>query len=258
VNERNGVGGEVGENSPQGGGALSVTGLSVSYGAVRAIRDLSFEVRSGEFVGVLGANGAGKSTLLKAISGTVTPLHGEIKFNGSDVRALAPHRLPYLGIAHVPERRRVFKSLTVVDNLMLGGHIHKVSTRSRGLMGQVFELFPRLYERQQQIAGSLSGGEQQMLAVGRALMMGPKLLMLDEPSLGLAPIVVELMFDKFTSIHRDLGISIVLVEQNAAWSLEVIERGLVLEHGRITFSGSSDELAKSSYLRQAYLGVEGR
>lgn len=257
MSEGDRVGVEAGERSSHGGATLDVAGLSVSYGAVRAIRGLSFVVRPGEFLGVLGANGAGKSTLLKAISGTVTPFQGRIMFDDVDVRTLAPHRLPYLGIAHVPERRRVFKSLTVVDNLILGGHIHKVSTRSRGLMDQVFELFPRLYERQEQVAGSLSGGEQQMLAVGRALMMGPRLLMLDEPSLGLAPIIVELMFDRFTSIHRDLGISIVLVEQNATQSLEVIERGLVLEQGEITFSGSSDELAKSTYLQRAYLGAEG-
>jgi len=236
-------------------GGLRITGLDVAYDGIVALHDVSLTVRSGEFLGVLGANGAGKSTLLKAISGLVRPTGGTIRLDGQDLLALPAHKIPTRGIAHVPERRRVFASLTVHDNLMLGGYLHKSSARNPGALSDVLELFPRLAERSNQVAGSLSGGEQQMLAIGRALMLRPSLLMLDEPSLGLAPIVVEQVFEQLTHIHRFLGITVLLVEQNAAQALEVITHGVVLENGGITFAGNTAALAQSDYLKRAFLGL---
>jgi branched-chain amino acid transport system ATP-binding protein len=237
------------------GGDLRIEAISVAYGGIGALADVGLEVRRGEFLGVLGANGAGKSTLLKTISGLVRPSTGSIVYNGVNLLAQAPHRIPACGVAHVPERRRVFASMTVYDNLILGGYVHKASRRDTGALEEILELFPRLRERASQLAGSLSGGEQQMLAVGRALMLRPSLLMLDEPSLGLAPIVVEQMFERLSTIHRELGISILLVEQNASQALEVITRGVVLENGRVTFVGDTAELAETEYLTRAYLGI---
>ena len=172
-----------------------------------------------------------------------------------DVLALPPHRIPGAGIAHVPERRRVFPSLTVVDNLALGAYATAPDVSRAGLMDEVFSLFPKLRERSTQLAGSLSGGEQQMLAVGRALMLRPRLLMLDEPSLGLAPVIVEEMFERLAQIHREFDVSILLIEQNATQALEVIERAIVLTTGEVTFRGSRVELQESDYLKRAYLGL---
>jgi branched-chain amino acid transport system ATP-binding protein len=237
-----------------GQGQLRVDNLSVAYGRVVALRDVSICVEPGDFFAVLGANGAGKSTLLKAISGLVTPSAGSVSFNGETLTKLRPDLIAGRGLAHVPERRRVFPNMTVAENLRMGAYSVRASDLTAS-MNTMFEMFPRLRERSRQKAGSLSGGEQQMLAIGRALMSQPRLLMLDEPSLGLAPVIVEQVFDRILQIHRDLGVSVVLVEQNATTALEVAERGIVLENGRVTFAGTADELTKSPYLRQAYLGI---
>ncbi|MCI2419544.1 ABC transporter ATP-binding protein [Saccharopolyspora sp. K220] len=234
--------------------SLRVQGLCVDYGSIRALADVSFELHPGEFMGVLGANGAGKSTLLKAISGLVPPTAGTIKLGELSLPDLAPHDVAAAGIAHVPERRRVFPSLSVVDNLTLGGYTTLPDVARRELLDDVFSLFPKLAQRRTQLAGSLSGGEQQMLAVGRALMLRPRLLMLDEPSLGLAPVVVEEMFDRLDQIHRQLDASILLIEQNATRALEVIERAVVLTTGQVSATGTREEVMGSEYLRQAYFG----
>jgi branched-chain amino acid transport system ATP-binding protein len=235
--------------------SLRVEGLSVAYGSIRALVDVSFELRPGEFMGVLGANGAGKSTLLKTVSGLVRPSAGTIRMGDTDVLRLAPHAIPAAGIAHVPERRRVFPSLSVADNLALGAYVTPADVSRRELLDEVFSLFPKLRERSAQLAGSLSGGEQQMLAIGRALMLRPRLLMLDEPSLGLAPVIVEEVFERLAQVHRELDVSILLIEQNATQALEVIERAIVLTTGEVTFRGTHEELQESDYLKRAYLGL---
>jgi branched-chain amino acid transport system ATP-binding protein len=237
------------------GATLRVEHLSVSYGSIRALVDVSFEMKAGEFVGVLGANGAGKSTLLKAISGLVAPSAGYIMLDDRSLLDLTPHEIPEAGVAHVPERRRVFPSLTVMDNLILGGYSPRARHARQEMLEEVFALFPKLKGRSSQLAGSLSGGEQQMVAVGRALMLQPRLLMLDEPSLGLAPVIVEEMFDRLTQIHRDLKVSMLLIEQNATQALEVIEKALVLTNGEVTFTGTREDLMNSESLREAYLGL---
>jgi branched-chain amino acid transport system ATP-binding protein len=234
---------------------LEVRSLSVSYGNVRALRDVSLDVEKGSFVGLLGANGAGKSTLLRTISGLERPSSGEVRFDGHDLTAIEPHRIPLLGIAHVPEGRRVFSSMTVMDNLVMGGYTRPTGSRQREQVDKVMSIFPRLRERRSQAAGSLSGGEQQMLAIGRALMLEPALLMLDEPSLGLAPVVVDEVFTLLTEIHRELNQTIFIVEQNAAQALEVIERAVVFENGRVTFHGTREEVSGTEYVRAAYLGL---
>ena len=237
-----------------GQGQLRVDDLSVAYGRVVALREVSICVEPGDFFAVLGANGAGKSTLLKAISGLVTPSSGGVSFNGESLSKLRPDLIAGRGLAHVPERRRVFPSMTVAENLRMGAYSVRSSDVAAS-MNTMYEMFPRLRERSRQKAGSLSGGEQQMLAIGRALMSQPRLLMLDEPSLGLAPVIVEQVFERISQIHRELGVSVVLVEQNAITALEVAERGIVLENGRVAFAGTAEELTNSPYLRQAYLGV---
>lgn len=234
---------------------LRVENLSVRYESIRALVDVSFEVLAGSFVGVLGANGAGKSTLLKAISGLVRPTAGTMRLGDQILGGLAPHKIPGLGVAHVPERRRVFPSLTVVDNLQLGGYVQRSTATRRQVLDDVFSLFPKLRERSRQLAGSLSGGEQQMLAIGRALMLQPRLLMLDEPSLGLAPVIVEEVFERLSQIHRELNVSILLIEQNATQALEVIDAAVVLTTGTVSFSGSREDLVRSDYLQEAYLGI---
>lgn len=234
---------------------LRVENLSVRYESIRALVDVSFEVGAGSFVGVLGANGAGKSTLLKAVSGLVRPTAGTIRLGDQILGELAPHKIPGVGVAHVPERRRVFPSLTVVDNLQLGGYIQRSAATRREVLEEVFTLFPKLRQRSRQLAGSLSGGEQQMLAIGRALMLQPRLLMLDEPSLGLAPVIVEEVFERLSQIHRELNVSILLIEQNATQALEVIDAAVVLTTGKVSFSGSKEDLMRSEYLQEAYLGL---
>lgn len=234
---------------------LRVENLSVRYESIRALVDVSFEVGAGSFVGVLGANGAGKSTLLKAVSGLVRPTAGTIRLGAQILGEMAPHKIPGVGVAHVPERRRVFPSLTVVDNLQLGGYIQRSAATRREVLEEVFTLFPKLRQRSRQLAGSLSGGEQQMLAIGRALMLQPRLLMLDEPSLGLAPVIVEEVFERLSQIHRELNVSILLIEQNATQALEVIDAAVVLTTGKVSFSGSKEDLMRSEYLQEAYLGL---
>ena len=231
---------------------LKLTDVNVFYGAIHAIRDVSLEVREGEIVTLIGANGAGKSTTLGAVSGLLHAASGRIELFGEDTMRIAPHRIVKRGAALVPEGRRVFLQMTVRENLEMGAF-----TRPRGeaesSLREVYERFPRLQERRHQLAGTLSGGEKQMLAIGRALMSRPRLLMLDEPSMGLAPILVEQIFDIIRELHR-AGTTILLVEQNARMALSAADRAYVMESGSITLSGSGAELAQSDLVRRAYLG----
>ena len=231
---------------------LKAENLNVYYGPIHAVKGVSFEVNEGEVVTLIGANGAGKSTSLKTISGLMRSRGGAIEFMGKSIASTPAHKIVELGIAHVPEGRRIFTSMTVEENLDMGaftvrgGNIDTDKER-------VFEQFPRLKERRRQIAGTLSGGEQQMLAMGRALMSHPKLLMLDEPSMGLAPILVEQVFDIIAALHK-AGTTILLVEQNAEMALSIADRAYVMETGRITLSGTGKELAASEEVQKAYLG----
>ena len=231
---------------------LSIQNLQVNYGGIEAVKGISFDVPEGEIVTLIGANGAGKSTTLKTVSGLMRSRGGSIEFMGRSISSTAPHKIVELGIAHVPEGRRVFTRMTVEENLDMGAFTAPVggieSARER-----VFEQFPRLKERRRQIAGTLSGGEQQMLAMGRALMSTPRLLMLDEPSMGLAPILVEQVFDIIAALHK-AGTTILLVEQNAEMALSIADRAYVMETGRITLSGTGKELAASEEVQKAYLG----
>ena len=230
---------------------LKVDDINVYYGAIHAIKGVSFEVNEGEIVTLIGANGAGKSTTLKTVSGLLRSKTGAITCEDKDISNVAPHKLVAQGLAHVPEGRRVFLQMTVEENLEMGAYV-KSGGVDAGLE-KVYELFPRLRERRRQIAGTLSGGEQQMLAMGRALMSKPKLMMLDEPSMGLAPILVEQVFDIIRSLHR-AGTTILLVEQNAQMALSIADRAYVLENGQISLSGTGAELAQSEQVRKAYLG----
>ncbi|NLM84197.1 MAG: ABC transporter ATP-binding protein [Clostridiales bacterium] len=231
---------------------LTVKDIHVYYGPIHAIKGVSFEVNDGEIVALIGANGAGKSTILKTVSGLLHPKTGSIEFNGEDITKVEPHRIVKKGLAHVPEGRRIFLRMTVMENLEMGAFTQK-SVREEDLE-RIFERFPRLKERRKQIAGTLSGGEQQMLAIGRALMSHPKLLMLDEPSMGLAPILVEQIFEIIKELN-DSGTTILLVEQNAGMALEIADRAYVLETGNITLSGTGAELMCSEEVRKAYLGA---
>ena len=229
---------------------LKVNGINVYYGAIHAVQDISFEVNEGEIVTLIGANGAGKTTLLTAIMGQI-PSSGSILFQGEDLSHLPAHKIVSKGLALVPEGRRVFLQMTVEENLEMGAF-----TQSGNLdraLEQVYVQFPRLKERRRQVAGTLSGGEQQMLAMGRALMSSPKLLMLDEPSMGLAPILVEQIFEIIQDLHK-AGTTILLVEQNAQAALSVADRGYVLETGRVVTSGTGTELMSSPEIKKAYLG----
>jgi branched-chain amino acid transport system ATP-binding protein len=231
---------------------LEVRDLVIGYGKIEAVHGVSFGVGKGEVVGILGANGAGKSTILKAISGLVKPTAGSITLDGKDLLATPAHDIPRLGVAHVPEGRGLFPSLSIMDNLMLGRYVHGRRGHS-GELDMVMEMFPWFKDRSHQRAGSLSGGQQQQLAIARALMLKPLLLILDEPSLGLAPIVVAEVFAKLAEI-RDT--SILLVEQNAEQALGLVQQAIVLENGRITMSGTRDELRASDYVAEAYFGDE--
>ena len=231
---------------------LKVERIDVFYDAIQALKGLSFTVAEGEIVTLLGANGAGKSTTLKTISGLLRPRGGEIELDGKPIAGSAPHEIVRLGVSHVPEGRRVFPRLTVLENLKIGAY----TRRGDGVeddIERVFSLFPRLKERMQQKGGTLSGGEQQMLAIGRGLMARPRLLLLDEPSMGLAPILVEQIFAIILQINRE-GVTILLVEQNAAMALAVCHRGYVLETGAVILEGKASELAGNDRVRQAYLG----
>ena len=234
---------------------LRISGLSVSYAGLRALEDVSLEVNEGEFVTIVGPNGAGKTTLLKAISGSVPAAAGRLDFRGRDMTPLRAHQRAALGIAHVPEGRRVFPSLTVLENLELGSY-RKAARGQRGeALAAVIALFPVLGERRLQMAGSLSGGEQQMLALGRGLMAAPDLLLLDEPSQGLAPRIVEQIFETVDRIRRERRLTILLVEQRVVEALELCDRGYVLETGRVALAGSHDALLGDPRVQRAYLGV---
>ena len=231
---------------------LKAENLNVYYGPIHAVKGVGFEVNEGEIVTLIGANGAGKSTTLKTISGLMRSRGGSIEFMDKSIASTAPHKIVELGIAHVPEGRRIFTSMTVEENLDMGAFTVRGSNIDAD-KERVFEQFPRLKERRKQIAGTLSGGEQQMLAMGRALMSHPKLMMLDEPSMGLAPILVEQVFDIIASLHK-AGTTILLVEQNAEMALSIADRAYVMETGRITLSGTGKELAASEEVQKAYLG----
>ncbi len=231
---------------------LKVENINVYYGAIHAIKDVSFHVDAGEVVTLIGANGAGKSTTLQTISGLLRSRSGGIEFNGESIGRLPPHRIVERGLAQVPEGRRIFLQMSVQENLEMGAFTRRGGVSEEELE-RVFEQFPRLKERRRQIAGTLSGGEQQMLAIGRALMSRPQLLMLDEPSMGLAPILVEQIFEIIGKLHRS-GTTILLVEQNAQMALSVADRAYVMETGRIGLSGTGRELAESDLVKKAYLG----
>jgi branched-chain amino acid transport system ATP-binding protein len=231
---------------------LEVTDLHVYYGEIHALKGISFRVGQGEIVTLLGNNGAGKTTTLRTLSGLLTPRRGDVRFEGSSLLGIAPHDVVQKGITHVPEGRRIFNRLSVVENLEMGAYTRADSAIAQD-MDHVFTIFPRLKERRTQVAGTLSGGEQQMLAIGRALMARPRLLLLDEPSMGLAPVLVEQIFETVLAINRQ-GVTILLVEQNAAMALSIAERGYVLETGRLPLEGGARELADNPEVRRAYLG----
>ena len=230
---------------------LKIDDIHVYYGAIHAVKGVSFEVDEDEIVALIGANGAGKSTILKTVSGLMHPRSGSITFMDQNITHMEAHKLVHHGLAHVPEGRRIFLQMSVQDNLEMGAFTQKDVSKED--LDMVFQLFPRLKERRKQIAGTLSGGEQQMLAMSRALMSHPKLMMLDEPSMGLAPILVDQIFSIIKELHK-AGTTILLVEQNASKALEIADRAYVLETGSITLSGTGAELAKSDEVRKAYLG----
>ena len=230
---------------------LNVEHINVYYGQIHAIKDVSFEVNEGEIVSLIVSNGAGKSTALKTVSGLLRSHTGSITFLGQDISKVEAYRLVAQGLAHVPEGRRIFLQMTVEENLQMGGYTAGKEIDAR--IADVYQRFPRLKERRNQIGGTLSGGEQQMLAMGRALISVPRLLMLDEPSMGLAPILVEQIFDIIRELH-EAGTTILLVEQNAEMALKVADRAYVLESGRIALSGTGAELAQSDAIKKAYLG----
>ena len=233
---------------------LEIKNLTVNYGAITALRGISLEVRQGDIVTLIGANGAGKTTTLRAISGLLKTQSGEVLYEGRNIANLPPHQIVKLGVSHVPEGRMVFANLTVMENLMMGAYLQKDKKVIQHELDYVFSIFPRLQERQKQVAGTLSGGEQQMLAIGRALMGKPKFLMLDEPSLGIAPLLVKTIFEKIVEINRQQGISILLVEQNANLALEISRYGYVLETGQIILHDESAALRQSPQVKSAYLG----
>ena len=231
---------------------LSVYNINVWYGAIHAIKNVSFEVNDGEIVALIGANGAGKSTTLKTLSGLLRSRSGSIKFMDQDIMHMSAEKIVEHGLVHVPEGRRIFQQMTVEENLDMGAYTQPRDTIA-GNLERVYEHFPRLEERRRQIAGTLSGGEQQMLAMGRALMANPKLLMLDEPSMGLAPILVEQIFEIIQALH-EAGTTILLVEQNAQAALSIATRGYVMETGKVMLSGTGQELLHNDDVRTAYLG----
>ena len=233
---------------------IELSGVSASYGRVPAIQEVTINVGDGEAVGLLGANGAGKSTTLRAISGLVKLTAGSVTFLGQDLATLPPHRITELGIAHVPEGRQVFPEMTVNENLEIGSYAPRARAERARSLEFVYGIFPRLAERRKQLAGTMSGGEQQMLALGRGMMLKPRLLMLDEPSLGLAPVVTDATFQKIQEIHS-MGTAVLLVEQNVNRALALVQRAYVLESGRVIMHGTSAELANNKQVQAAYLGI---
>ncbi len=232
---------------------LELRDVHTYYGHIHALKGVSLVVRPGEIVTLIGANGAGKTTTLRTISGLVKPRQGQVLLEGRDITRLPPHEIAALGVGHVPEGRRIFPRLTVLENLEMGAYLVRDPNEVQRRLKAVFELFPRLYERQDQPGGTLSGGEQQMLAIARALMMGPKIMLLDEPSMGLAPVLVETIFDVLRRLNEE-GTTILLVEQNAHMALQVAHRGYVIETGRIVLEGPAAQLARDPQVQAAYLG----
>jgi len=233
---------------------LTVESLSVAYGGLTALREISLVVRAGQFVSIVGPNGAGKTTLFKAISGTVPPIAGRISFEGHDLLAVAPWQRAHFGIAHVPEGRQVFGSMSVMENLEMGSHPQSGRRDWEGNLERIFALFPILAERRGQPAGTLSGGEQQMLAIGRGIASSPRLLMLDEPSMGLAPMVADLIFERITQLHRN-GLTILLVEQRVAEAVQSCDFGYVLDTGRVVLAGDNQTLLADDGIKSVYLGM---
>jgi branched-chain amino acid transport system ATP-binding protein len=233
---------------------LEVDKISVRYGQLEAVRCVSFQVAAGELVALIGSNGAGKSSTLKAIAGLVPAAEGSVRVNGAEVQRMPPEQRVHLGVALSPEGRRLFGRMSVLDNLLIGAHTVRSKAEREQTLRQVYELFPRVHERRAQLAGSLSGGEQQMVAIGRALMARPRLLMLDEPSLGIAPKVVAEIADAIRRLNRS-GMSIVLVEQNARLALQLAHNAYALEHGEVVKAGKGQEMLDDPYVRKAYLGV---
>jgi branched-chain amino acid transport system ATP-binding protein len=233
---------------------LTIDNLTVNYGAIRALHGISLSVEQGSIVTLIGSNGAGKSTALRTVSGLVKPVSGSITYEGERINGLPAHRIVARGLCQVPEGRMVFANLTVQENLMMGAYLQRDAAAIRSERDYVFSVFPRLQEREKQQAGTLSGGEQQMLAIGRALMSKPKFLMLDEPSLGIAPLLVKSIFAQIVEINRSRGITILLVEQNANLALEIATRGYVLETGRIILENDAAALRADPKVRSAYLG----
>ena len=234
---------------------LAIEGLSVSYGGLAALRGVSLSVSEGQFVAIVGPNGAGKTTLFKAVSGTVRPTAGRILFEGRDLLAVPPPERAHLGIAHVPEGRQVFAAMTVLENLEMGAYSTRGRSQWQRNIERIFSLFPVLAERRRQLAGTLSGGEQQMLAIGRGIASAPRLLLLDEPSMGLAPTIADLIFDRITALHREDKVTLILVEQRVAEALESCDYGYVLETGRVVLEGARRTLMADDRVRQAYLGM---
>ncbi len=233
---------------------LEIKNLTVSYGAINALQAVTLSVPVGDIITLIGSNGAGKTTTLKTVSGLLKPKSGEILYDGKNITGLPPHEIVARGLSHVPEGRMIFANLTVLENLQMGAYLVRDKKIIRRELEFVFATFPRLKEREQQVAGTLSGGEQQMLAIGRALMSQPKFLMLDEPSLGLAPLLVKTIFEKIVEINRERGLTILLVEQNANRALEVAGFGYVLETGKIILLGDAASLRQNPQVRSAYLG----
>jgi branched-chain amino acid transport system ATP-binding protein len=234
---------------------LEISELSVAYGGLHALSGVSLAVAEGQFVAIVGPNGAGKTTLFKATSGTVTPLSGQIAYDGRDLLGVPPWQRAHLGIAHVPEGRQVFGSLTVLENLEMGAYSQNGRSQWTRSVERIFALFPVLAERRRQLAGTLSGGEQQMLAIGRGIASSPRLLLLDEPSMGLAPAVADLIFDRIAALNREDRITLLLVEQRVAEALESCDYGYVLETGRVVLEGRHEALIADDRIRRAYLGM---
>ena len=232
---------------------LEVKGLEVYYGVIQALKGIDFEVNEGEIVTLIGANGAGKTTTMQSVIGLIPPKAGTVSFEGKDITHLHCHKIVSLGMSQVPEGRRIFQELTVYQNLLMGAYIQKDKKAIKEDIKKIYERFPRLEERKNQIAGTLSGGEQQMLAMGRAIMSRPKLLMLDEPSMGLSPLLVDEVFTIIKDLNKE-GTTVLLVEQNAGKSLAISDRAYVLENGKIVLSGTGEELLQSEEVKKAYLG----
>lgn len=232
---------------------LEVQDLTVFYGVIQALKGISFEVNKGEIVTLIGANGAGKTTTMQSVMGLIPSKTGTITYNGVDITKMPCHKIVHLGMTQVPEGRRVFQELTVYENLLMGAYTEKDKRKIKQSVDEIYEWFPRLGERKNQVAGTLSGGEQQMLAMGRAMMSHPDLLMLDEPSMGLSPLLVDQVFEIIKNFQKN-GTTILLVEQNAGKSLAISDRAYVLENGRIALSGTGTELAQSEEVKKAYLG----